>query len=157
MSYSYEYKMKCIEMYRKGRWPETPEGIKNRKNFRKMIRQWSHMEEANGPDILRHKEKKKDWRPDERLKLVDKVIAGESVSSVAIDVGIDRKMLRQWVQKYKNEGYNGLVNKKKGRKSKEFQMTNPNQNKLRKLEESEYEELVRLRAENESKIGRAHV
>ena len=27
MKYSYEYKRKCVEMYRQGKWPETPEGI----------------------------------------------------------------------------------------------------------------------------------
>ena len=28
MCYSHEYKLECIELYRKGIWPETPEGIK---------------------------------------------------------------------------------------------------------------------------------
>lgn len=27
MHYSYEYKRKCVELYREGRWPETPDGI----------------------------------------------------------------------------------------------------------------------------------
>ena len=44
--------------------------------------------------------------------------------------------------------YNGLVSKKKGRPSKEPQMKKTNYNNPRKLDESEYEELVRLRAEN---------
>lgn len=26
MRYSHEYKLECIELYRKGIWPETPEG-----------------------------------------------------------------------------------------------------------------------------------
>ena len=53
----------------------------------------------------------------------------------------------RWVQKYKEEGYNGLVTKSKGRPPKEPVMkksTNP-----RPLSESEREELIRLRAENE--------
>ena len=56
-------------------------------------------------------------------------------------------MLYQWVRKYKEDGYNGLVNMKKGRPCKESNMkkkTNP-----RPLTESEREELIRLRAENE--------
>ncbi len=28
MRYSQEYKIKCIELYREGKWPETPDGIK---------------------------------------------------------------------------------------------------------------------------------
>ncbi|MED9972132.1 MAG: hypothetical protein UE790_05840, partial [Lachnospira sp.] len=27
MKYSYEYKKKCVELYRQGKWPETPEGV----------------------------------------------------------------------------------------------------------------------------------
>ena len=27
MRYSYEYKRKCVELYRKGKWPDFPEGI----------------------------------------------------------------------------------------------------------------------------------
>ncbi|MEE3497365.1 MAG: helix-turn-helix domain-containing protein, partial [Butyrivibrio sp.] len=55
----------------------------------------------------------------------------------------------RWVRKYKLEGYNGLVNMRKGRPSKEPHMKKINYNNPRKLNESEYEELVRLRAENE--------
>ena len=38
MRYSYEYKRKCVELYREGKWPETPDGIKDPENFRNMIR-----------------------------------------------------------------------------------------------------------------------
>ncbi|WP_295991291.1 hypothetical protein [uncultured Veillonella sp.] len=45
-------------------------------------------------------------------------------------------------------GYNGLINKPKGRPSKDSKMKVPKNNILpRKLNESEYEELIRLRAE----------
>ena len=69
--------------------------------------------------------------------------------SVSLDAGINDGMLYQWVRKYKLYGYNGLVDKKKGRKSKNPDMKKRNIHNPRKLEESEYEELVRLRAENE--------
>ena len=148
MRYSYEYKRKCVELYRQGRWPETPTGIKDPENFHEMIRRWVRMEEANGPEVLKHREQNKVWEPEERLELVSKVLAGASVTSVAIDAGISRGLLYQWVRKYKTEGYNGLVSLKKGRPSKEPQMKKINYNNPRKLDESEYEELVRLRAEN---------
>ena len=148
MRYSYAYKRKCVELYREGGWPETPDGIKDPKSFHDKIREWVRMEEANGPDILRHKGQNKEWRPEERLELVSRVLAGASVRSVAINAGIHSGLLYQWVRKYKTEGYNGLVSLKKGRAPKEPQMKKPNYNKPRKLDESEYEELVRLRAEN---------
>jgi hypothetical protein len=54
--------------------------------------------------------------------------------------------LCKWVQDYKAQGYNGLI-KPKGRPSKDYSMKkNTNQ---RPLIESELEELIRLRAENE--------
>ena len=149
MRYNYEYKRKCVELYREGRWPDTPEGIKDPENFHKMIRRWVRTEEANGPEILKHRGTNKEWTPEERYKLVAKVIAGSSIQSVAIEAGIDSKLLYQWVRKYKNEGYNGLANMRKGRPPKEPQMKKINYNNPRKLNESEYEELVRLRAENE--------
>ena len=58
-------------------------------------------------------------------------------------------MLHQWLRKYDVWGYNGLIDQKKGRKPKNLQMKKININNPRKLEESEYEELVRLRVEIE--------
>ena len=148
MRYSYEYKRKCVELYREGRWPETPEGIKDPENFRIMIRRWVRMEEENGPDVLRHKGQNREWGAEERLELVSRVLAGASVTSIAVGAGINSGLLYQWVRKYKTEGYNGLVSLKKGRAQKEPQMKKLNYSNPKKLDESEYEELIRLRAEN---------
>ena len=54
MRYSYEYKKECVELYRQGKWAETPKGIKE-ENFKKMVRQWVRMEDANGPEVLKLK------------------------------------------------------------------------------------------------------
>jgi len=148
MRYSYEYKRKCVELYREGKWPETPAGIKDPKNFQVTIRRWVRAEETNGPEILKHQGTNKERTPQEKYELVAKVIAGSSNQSVAIEAGIDSGLLYRWVRKYKLEGYNGLVNKRKGRPPKEPQMKKINYNNPKKLNESEYEELVRLRAEN---------
>ena len=148
MRYSQEYKMNCIELYRNGEWPETPDGIKE-SNFRCMVRRWVRMEEANDSDVLKHKNFNKNWTPEEKLELVSQVLAGKANQAVAIEAGINDGMLYQWVRKYKIYGYNGLIDKKKGRKSKNPDMKKRNIHNPRKLEESEYEELIRLRAENE--------
>ena len=142
MRYSHEYKLECIELYRQGIWPKTPEGIITT-NFRKMIRYWVRIEEQNGPDALKHLCNKV-WTPETKFELVAKVLAGQSNKSVAISAGINHGTLYTWVRKYKELGYNGLVNKKKGRK-------NPGMKKKtiepKPLTESEREELIRLRAE----------
>ena len=148
MRYSYEFKRKAIELYRQGRWIETPENI-SEVEFHKAIRRWFRLEEANGPEVLKHKGANKVWMPEEKLSLVMQVISGKSNQSVALENGINGGLLYQWVQKYKTLGYNGLINNKKGRPPKNSTMKKINYNNPRKLQESEYEELIRLRAENE--------
>ena len=146
MRYSYEFKRKCVDIYREGRWPDTPKGV-NERNFRNKVRDWVRIEDACGPDALRHKNQNKNWTAEERYALVAQVIAGQSCKSVAVSAGINEGMLYQWVRKYNELGYNGLVNRKKGRPSKEYQMkkkTIPTP-----LTESEREEMIRLRAEVE--------
>ena len=149
MKYSYEYKRRCVEIYRMGEWPETPEGIQDTENFRKMIRRWVRIENENGPEALKHKGSDKKWQPEEKLELVSKVLAGEPKLSVAIEAGISTGLLYQWIRKYREFGYNGLINQKRGRQSKNPDMKKRNENNTKNLNESEYEELVRLRAENE--------
>ena len=146
MKYSYEYKLECVELYRKGEWPETPNGL-TQKTFRNTIRKWVRIEEAQGPEALQHKGRNKIWTPEEKLKLISQVMAGHSVTQIAFSAGIYEGMLYQWVQKYKIEGYNGLIDKKKGRPDKENTMKK--QVTPTPLTESEREELIRLRAENE--------
>ena len=146
MRYTYEYKLECIEMYRQGKYPETPEGI-SKTRFHKTIRQWVRIEKSCGTEALRHKKQNKVWTPEERYELVAQVIAGYSVNEIACNAGINSGQLYQWVQKYKIMGYNGLVTMKKGRPSKEPQMKKKIDSSP--LTESEREELIRLRAENE--------
>ena len=148
MRYDYEFKKMCVDLYRQGKWPETPEGYNDPGNFHAMIRRWARAEKANGPQVLKHG-KQHPWTPEEKLKLITKVLAGRTAQSVALEAGIESRLLYDWVQKYKIYGYNGLVSKKKGRKSKDpAKMKKVNINNPRKLQESEYEELLRLREEN---------
>ena len=148
MRYSHEYKLECIEFYRQGIWVETPKGIKTT-NFRHMIREWSRIEEQNGADDLKHLGNNKVWSPEMKYELVARVLAGQSNKSVAISVGISHGLLYTWVRKYKELGYNGLVNKQKGRKSNKTDMKKKTI-EPKPLSESECEELIRLRAEVET-------
>ena len=148
MRYSYEFKRKCVELYYRGEYPQTPDGIDTGR-FHRMIRQWVRIEESCGPDALQQKNQNKEWTPEERFALVARVLAGESIRSVAFSAGINQGQLYPWVRKYKIYGYNGLVSIKKGRKSKNPDMKKVGTRKPPKPNESEYEELIRLRAENE--------
>jgi len=146
MRYSYEFKIECVELYRKGKWADTPEGVRE-DTFRKAITEWFRIENSQGPEALRHRNFNKVWTPEEKLELIFEVLNGKSCKEVALNTGISNGMLYQWVRKYKSLGYNGLINMKKGRPSKEPEMSKnvtPSQ-----LTESEREELIRLRAEIE--------
>lgn len=146
MKYSYEYKKKCVELYRQGKWPETPEGIKT-KNFRTKIREWVLLEEACGTEALQHKNQNKVWSAEEKYELVAKVLSGESCTKTAIAAGISKGLLYSWVRCYKMKGYQGLAAQRKGRPPKEPDM----KKKIvpAELTPSEREEMIRLRAENE--------
>ena len=146
MRYSYEFKLLCVDLYKSGIYPDTPNGTPDER-FKKNVREWARMVDSNGPEVLKHKVFNKVWSPEEKLALVSQVIAGKSRTDVALKAGINPGMLYQWVQKYKTIGYNGLVENRKGRPPQISDMkksTNPNP-----LTESEREELIRLRAENE--------
>lgn len=146
MRYSYEYKKMCVELYRQGKWVETPEGVKE-KNFRNMIQIWARTEESCGVEVLRHKNQNKVWTAEEKYELVAKVLAGESNRTTAIAAGIDKGLLYSWVRCYKMKGYQGLVAQRQGRPPKEPDM----RKKIEpaELTPSEREEMIRLRAENE--------
>ena len=146
MRYSFEFKVQCVEMYRQGRWPDTPAGV-TQQRFRNNILLWKRTADACGLDALFHKNQNRGWTAENRYELVAKVLAGNSYTSVAIDAVINPGQLYNWVRKYNELGYNGLENMKKGRPRKEPQMkkkSNPTP-----LNESEREELIRLREEAE--------
>ena len=87
MKYSYEFKKECVQLYREGKWPDTPEGTKE-KNFHKLVRKWFKLEELHGPEILKYGNNI-NWTPDEKLEMLSKVLAGNSIKSTAIENGIN--------------------------------------------------------------------
>ena len=146
MKYSYEYKKQCVELYRQGKWAETPNDI-SEKEFHKLIRRWFKVEEACGPEALKHKNQNKVWTAEEKYELVAKALAGASIETTAIKAGIGSGLLYQWVRKYKMEGYEGLALQQKGRPPKESSMKK--KAIPAELTPSEREEMIRLREENE--------
>ena len=147
MRYSYEFKRKAIELFYQGEWPKTPAGVSTH-TFHNQIREWVKLEQFHGPDINKSRGTNKLWSPKEKYELVCQVLSGQGLRAVAVVAGINSGLLYQWVHKYKTLGYNGLMNKPKGRPPKDCKMKVTKTISPRKLKESEYEELIRLRAEN---------
>ena len=146
MKYNSEFKRKCVEMYREGKYPDTPEGI-SKKEFRNTIRRWARTEEAVGPEALKHKAQNRIWSAEEKYELVAKVMAGQTNQSVAISAGVNSGLLYQWVKRYRIKGYEGLATMKKGRPPKEAPVKKKEQ--PADLTPSEREEMIRLKAEIE--------
>lgn len=96
MRYSYEFKIKCVELYERGEYPDTPDGVTTNR-FRNNIRIWKRMVDSSGIASLRHKPQNKKWSPEEKLVLVSKVLASDSYSCVVLDNGINSRMLYSWV------------------------------------------------------------
>ena len=143
MRYSYEFKLHCVELYRQGRYPDTPQGLSEQR-FHKTVREWFRTEANCGPEALKHRASNKRWTAEERFELVAQVLAGKSCNSVALANGISSGLLYQWVRKYTLEGYEGLESLNIGRRSKEPSMKKKDPPK--ELTPSEKEELLRLRA-----------
>lgn len=147
--YSYEFKKKCVELYRQNLELPTPNTI-SRNNFRGIVSYWSRLVEANGLEVLKPRVKKhRYWDPAQELCLVNQVLSGSSMRQVAIKNGLLEGQLRRWVQIYETEGYSGLVNHTRKKPVKEPRMNGKNRKNVDPLTMSEREELKFLREENE--------
>lgn len=140
MKYSYEFKVQCVEAYKGFGTISVPEGV-NPNHFKKKVRIWVRLYELHGFEALRHKVQNRQWNAEQKMEIVAQVLAGSSVASTAIQHGISDGQLYQWVRRYKSAGYNGLVDKPKGRKTLMKKTTRH----LKPLTLSEKEELILLR------------
>ena len=104
MKYSCEHKKQCVELYRQGKWPETPEGV-SADRFHHAVVEWHHLEKACGTEALRHKKQNKVWTAEEKYELVAKVLADASYTETTIAAGIDSGLLYRWVRCYKMKGH----------------------------------------------------
>ena len=145
MKYTFEFKLDCVDKYKKHATIESPPGVKSKKQFLRYVRDWVKRYEDLGIDGLKHSDTNKKWTAAERFVLVSKVLAGHSMGGVAREAHINVGQLCQWVRKYRESGMGGLECRA-GRRPKAPDM--PKKKKL-KLAPSEREELELLRARNE--------
>ena len=146
MRYSWEFKLECVSKYKNGRFIIVPEKVKSRESFLAHVREWAKSYDELGIDGLKHSLTNKDWTPEQRFELVAKVLAGNSITSVALNAHINSGQLYQWVRRYNEKGMDGLQCKK-GRPTKQIVMKK--KVKKTKLSVSEQEELKLLRERNE--------
>jgi len=146
MKYSWEFKLECVNKYKSGEYIVLPRALMNRDTFMNHVREWVKNYDDLGINGLKHSPTNKNWTPEERFELVAKVLAGNSIKSVAKNAHVSNGPLCQWVRRYNEKGMDGLQCKK-GRPTKQFVMKK--KTKKTKLYISEREELKLLRERNE--------
>lgn len=92
------------------------------------------------------REKNRTWLADDKLKIINEnLINFKSTPQISKEYDISQGMIINWIKKYKQFGYEGLVNKKKpGNPLPKYN----NKKDLTKEEQLEYENM-KLRIENE--------
>ena len=58
------------------------------------------------------------YSPEFKMEIINRCRNGESKGSLAIANNIHPSMIRSWLKRYEKDGYNGLIDKKKGRPPK---------------------------------------
>ena len=102
----------------------------------------------HGPDILKHNYTH--WTSSQKEEAVKRVLSGESIVSVALDIGLRKhSSLTRWLKEYKENGYT-IVERKRGRPPMNKSSTNKKESltleeRIKQLEQENLE----LKAENE--------
>lgn len=152
MKYSKEYKLKCIEQYKRSEWPETPKGVK-KNGFRNQVRTWVQLVEKHGEEALEEKKHYRKWNARERNEIVSKVISGAPLEATAREAGISNGLLHNWLKWYRIGGEKELTRRRDGTAPKEEPMKEQKlptkkgteeQEKIKQLEER----VMYLEAEN---------
>ena len=144
MRFTKEFKLECIKKYKTGERIDDPGGC-NHKTFWNTVLEWVRIYDALGDVGLEHKKPKRSWK--DKLDMIQRVMDGESIKSVAYSNGIKGSLLSKWYKIYQESGIDGL---KLDRRGRPFKMAKkPKTSNENKTKEELEKELEYLRAENE--------
>ena len=71
----------------------------------------------HGEEVL-IKQSNRKYSPEFKLKVLNRYLNGEAKNALAVEYGIKRSMIDSWLRRYEKDGYNGLIDKKRGRPPK---------------------------------------
>ena len=117
MKYTFEQKLRWVRDYMSGGWVPVPEGCRSSlARWHKKVMTWIHIYERFGAEGLRHGRARK-FSEGQKLAAVKRVLAGESIQSVAYSLGMANcGCVMNWLRAYRESGPDGLQSKPKGRK-----------------------------------------
>lgn len=114
-----------------------------------IIERYVRKYKAHGEEAF--KKQYRAFSPEKKLEIINRVSKGESRSSLEIEYNIQRSMINSWLKRYEKDGYNGLIDKKKGRppamkkkKTDIDEIADPKDKEIALLKQKNYE----LEAEN---------
>ena len=144
MRFTKEFKLECIRKHKAGEHIDDPEGCKH-KTFINVVRRWERIFDALGEAGLEHEKPKRTWK--DKMVMIQRILDGESISSVAYSNGIQESLLSKWYKIYQESGVDGLKLDRRG-KHRRMAKKSKTSNEPKTKEELE-KELEYLRAENE--------
>lgn len=152
LKYSFEFKLNIVLEYLDGK-SGGYKSLANKYNVKNksQVQEWVNQYEEYGEDALRKKMTKTFYSGEFKLRVIQyRHINKCSYREIANHFEIDNpSMIANWQRKYLEEGFEGL-NKSIGRpKSMSKADDEKYINKSKNLNESEKEELIKLREENE--------
>ena len=104
MKYSWKFKKECVKKYKMEVKISNPDYSNcDSVNYSKQVLNQVKLFDAHGVNGLKHKSSNKDWNQEEIFELVAKVLAGNSLNSVAYEAGINSGLLCSWIKNYKRD------------------------------------------------------
>lgn len=107
MKLKLEDKLKIIDLYNEGL--STSQISKQFKVSDWIIENIKRQYREYGIESFKEKGKNKKYSPEIKMKIVNRVLNGESKSGIAAELCVNKGMIHNWVKKYKELGYNGLT------------------------------------------------
>ena len=107
----------------------------------------------HGLNAVLHKEPKT-YTIDEKLKIINRFYAGESISSLSAEINVAYSLVSKWVLKYEKSGYNGLIDNRgrpgktkmgRPRKNPKIEQPSSTNEAMTPLTDEERQELNELR------------
>ena len=116
MKLTLDDKLKIIKLYGEGY--SISQLSKKFNVSEKSITRIERQYREHGIDSFKAKGKNNFYTPEFKYEIVQRVINGESTTAIAAEIAVNDGMIFSWLKKYRELGYNGLINQKKGRPPK---------------------------------------
>jgi transposase len=149
VKYNYEFKLRCVEEVLKRHQSVNSVSILNGLQ-ESNLRKWVNFYRKYGPGGLLPR-RKQNYHPDFKLKVlqaIDKDLLSLSEACLKFNISSD-SVIVTWQKNYLKEGFNGLINKPKGRPIMNFKRAKTKSDKPLTKEEELLLEIESLRCENE--------